>query len=65
MSKKYSLNRQDTEKILIGACMAVAGALLTYFTKVITNTDFGEWTPLVVALWSVIVNAVRKYLVEE
>lgn len=65
MSKRFHLNQEDLGKILTGACMAVAGALLTYVTKTITDTDFGEWTSLVVAGWSIVANIIRKYIVSD
>ena len=65
MSLKYSLDKEDYKKIGIGAGVAVIGALLTYLTSVITNTNFGQWTPVVVTLWSVITNVVRKWIAGE
>ena len=49
-------------KISIVILIAIAGALLTYFSAVITDTDFGEWTPMVLVFWSVLVNVVRKFI---
>ena len=40
--------------------IAVAGTLLTYLTSYVTQTDFGQWTPAVVACWSVVANALRQ-----
>lgn len=65
MSFKYTLNKADLKKIAIGAGIALAGALLTYTTETITSVDFGEWTPIVVAIWSILANAARKFLVGE
>lgn len=64
MSPKYTLNQEDFKKIYIGALMAISGALLTYVTQVIGQIDFGEYTPIVVAMWSIFVNITRKYIVE-
>ncbi len=61
-SKKRSLNEYDAQKLMTGALIAVSGALLTYVTQIITDTDFGSYTPLLVASWSVIVNTIRKFL---
>ena len=63
-SPHFTLNVEDLKKIGVGAGIALGGALLTYFTTVVTNTDFGEWTPVVTAGWSVFVNIVRKYFRE-
>ena len=63
-SKKYELNKHDLKRIGLGALVAVSGALLTYLTDLIPNVDFGSMTPVVVALWSVIANTVRKLLTD-
>lgn len=49
-------------KILKGAIIAGLGALLTYLTESLANVDFGNWTPTVVAIFSVLVNIIRKVL---
>lgn len=62
MSPKYSLNKEDGKRILSGAAVALSGALLTYVSQVVTETNFGEYTPIVVAMFSVVSNTLRKYL---
>lgn len=64
MSQRFTLNREDLKKIATGALMAVLGALLTYITSVIGDIDFGSYTPLVVSIWSVIANIIRKWISE-
>ena len=59
---KIMLGKIDIKKILTGAGIAMAGALLTYLTQIITNINLGEWTPIIVAIWSIIVNTLRKIL---
>lgn len=61
-SKKYELNKEDLVKIGKGAGIALAGCLLTYLTEIIGDVDFGEFTSMVTALWSVVVNFVSKFL---
>ena len=56
------LNKTDYKKIAIGAGVAVAGALITYVSEVVTQVDFKDWTPLVVAGWGVIANIVRIWI---
>jgi hypothetical protein len=63
-SKRFSLNSIDWKKIGIGALVAGVGALLTYLTEVIGGIDLGEWTPVVVGIWSVIANIVRKWVAD-
>ena len=64
-SKKYKLNKEDTSKIIKGLGVALGGALLTYLAEIIPNVDFGQLTPLVVAISCVIINAGRKFLAGE
>ena len=64
MSKRFSLNKEDGKKILVGALMAIIGALLTYITETIGQIELGDYTPTVVALWSITANIARKYLLE-
>ena len=59
---KYTLGQEDLLKILKGAAVAVAGALLTYIATIVTQIDFGAYTPVVVAIASILVNAARKVL---
>lgn len=50
------------KKVLQGAAVAGAGAALTYLAEHLTQLNFGQWTPMVVAALSVLVNVVRKLL---
>ncbi len=61
-SKKYTLNKDDVERIGMGALVALGGAGLTYASQVLTQSDFGQWTPIVVVVAGVAINAGRKYL---
>ena len=61
-SERFTLNKDDLQKILTGAAVALGGALLTYVSQIVTQIDFGVWTPTVVALASILVNAGRKFL---
>jgi len=62
MSKRYSFNKEDGKKILKGASIALAGALLTYLSEVVMQVDFAEYTPLVMGVWSVLVNAAQRFI---
>ena len=61
-SKKYRLNRKELTKIGKGAGIAAGGAALTYLLVVITEVDFGLQTPIIVAIGSILINAVLKLL---
>ena len=61
---KFTFTKENLIKIAKGAGIAVGGALLTYLTQYISSTDFGQWTPVVVALGGIIINAGREFLKE-
>lgn len=60
MKTVYGLNKADLEAIGKGLLIALVGAAVTYGSSVVTKVDFGVYTPLVVAFWSVVANAIRK-----
>ncbi len=63
-SKVGQLVSEDVRRILIGASVAMVGALLTYIADLIPSVNFGDMTPIVVAILSVLVNVGRKLLTE-
>lgn len=63
-SKKYELNKEDAKKIGKGAFIATAGALLIYVLEVVPQVDFGSYTPIAVAIASVVANSIRKYIAD-
>lgn len=63
VSPKFSFIKEDIKSILKGALIAGGGAFLTYIISSIMKTDFGpQWTPIIVALCSITLNALRKFL---
>ncbi|TRZ49330.1 MAG: hypothetical protein D4S01_08885 [Dehalococcoidia bacterium] len=60
-SEKYSLNKADLLKISKGAGIAMGGALLAYLLQILPNVEFGEYTAVVVAILSILINAGLKY----
>ena len=50
------------EKVLRGLGIALAGAALTFLAETIPGIDFGQWTPVAVAVASALVNAGREWL---
>ena len=61
-SKLLKLNLIDWKKVGKGLLIAVFGAILTYLSDLIPTIDFGMWTPMVMAFWSIVVNIVQKLL---
>lgn len=59
------MNKEKLISVGKGAAIAIIGMLLTYLTQYVSNTDLGSMTPLVVACFSVLVNALRKYIEPE
>ena len=59
---KFTFTKENLIKIGRGALIACGGALLTYVASYISSTDFGQWTPIVVAVGSMIINAGREFL---
>ena len=64
MGGRFSLNMADWMKVGKGALIASAGAGLTYLSANVMGAEFGMYTPIVVAGWSIFVNLARKFLEE-
>ena len=62
MSPQFTLNKTDLYKIIKGACIALGGALLAYLASIIGQIDFGPYTPVIVAVGSILINAGLKFL---
>lgn len=62
MSNSFSFSKADLIAVAKGLGIAVLGAALTYLASYISNTSFGVYTPIVVAVFSVVVNAIRKFI---
>ena len=60
---KLNLPVEQWVSIGKGALVAGAGAILTYLAQNVTAADFGTYGPLVVAGLSVLVNYIRKVVV--
>lgn len=58
----FPYGKQDLLKIGRGFAIALAGAALTYLTSVISHTDFGIYSPLIMTLTSTFVAAGVKAL---
>lgn len=58
------MNKEKVIKIIKGAGVAAAGAVLTYLAEWATGSDLGAWAPAVVAVLSVLANVVRQTLTD-
>lgn len=64
VSARGKLISQDLKKVLVGAGLAAAGAILTYLVEALPNIDLGQWQPIIAAVLAVLVNLVRKLVNE-
>lgn len=60
-SPSFSIDKKGLTKVGKGALIAGLGAVLTYLEANLGSVSFGDFTPFVVAINSVIVNLGRKY----
>ena len=58
---RFKLTKTDLTKVGKGVLVAIVGATLTYLTEWAANTDFGSYTPVIVAALSILTNIVRKW----
>jgi hypothetical protein len=60
---RLQINKEKLKKVLIGAVIAGLGALLTYILQYVSSMDFGQWSPVIVALCSILINLIRKIVI--
>jgi len=63
-SLKFKLDKADLVAIAKGAGIAAAGAGSIYAVEAFGRLDFGIWQGAVIALTSVFVNILRKWLTD-
>lgn len=67
-SKKYELNKVDLYKIIRGAAITLAGAILTYIGSIYLNIDYSftldgkvvDLTPVAIAIIGALLEAGRR-----
>lgn len=62
MQIKNCFDNETNKKIMKGAAIAIGGAFLTYLAEHLTEFDFGQLTPLIVAVASILINSIREYM---
>ena len=65
MSKRFTLNKRDIKKIATGAVVALVGVALAGTTELVSQKDLGNYTPYAIAGWSVLANAIRRWLMTD
>jgi len=63
-SPKFSIDKVGLIKVVKGAGIAGAGAILVYLAEAIPGLDFGEATPIVVGISAIVINFVRKFIMK-
>jgi len=61
-SPNWGLIKQDAKKLLVGAGIALLGSLATYLQDAVPNIDFGAYTPVIVAVNSILIATIRKFI---
>ena len=56
---KFSFDEVTIRKIVVGALIAGAGAVLTYVSQLVI--DFGVFTPFATAIMAILLNSLREY----
>jgi hypothetical protein len=62
MQIAFSFDKQTLGKIVRGAVIAAGGAGIVYALQMFMTLDFGQATPVVVAVASILLNAVKEYI---
>lgn len=62
-SLRWQFNREDGQKIVKGALIALGGAGVVFLGQ-LSGMEFGAWTPFVVALCSTGVNTLKKWIAD-
>ena len=60
--QKFSFDVETIKKIGKGIAIALGGATGVYILQCITQADFGNWTPAIVAVISILINVCREYV---
>jgi hypothetical protein len=61
MQIKNQFDQETLMKILRGSAIAGGGAFSVYALEAISTLNFGEMTPVAVAICSILINAIREY----
>ena len=64
LSPRFQLIAHDLVSALKGLAIVMAGAALTYILELVGRIDFGQFSPLIVAVLSFLINLGRKWVSE-
>lgn len=60
--KKYSLNKQDLQSIVINTGIVALSAVIPQLIEVIGDIDFGANTPAVVMVLGAVLKTIQRYV---
>ncbi len=64
MSAPFQIDKKDWKRVIAGGAIVMAGAGLTYFVQdILPGMNFGEYTPIIVAICTILLNIIRKWSV--
>ena len=58
-----NIDKAKALSVLKGAAIAAGAAVATYILQLLTQQDFGQATPAVVALCGILIQVLRKFVV--
>ncbi len=61
-SPRFSIDTKGLIKVLKGAGIVGGAAALTYIIEALPGVNLGEYTPIIVGISSIVINFVRKWL---
>lgn len=61
-SESFKMNKEDGKKVVKGAIIALAGAVLSILVDVIPGVDFGKYQGLAAAVGAIAANALRIWI---
>lgn len=64
MNNQFTFTKENLQKVGKGILISAGAAVLTYLAQFISSTDFGVYTPVVVALGGILINAAREFIKE-
>ena len=62
MQQKFKFDKETLKKIGLSALLLVAGAGATALQDLIPTIDFGQWTPVIFALNTWLINTIREFI---
>jgi len=62
MQYAYRFDKETLLKISKGALIAGGAAVIVYALQALSQTDFGSYTPAVVAICGILINVAKEFI---